>query len=72
LCYKPSQPSAQAPMQIQSFHEDCFLRVCENVFGKTENKFVGGRYYGKPILLVIENKKFANMSLFLLVKDFPK
>jgi hypothetical protein len=45
--------------------------ACENVFGKAENKFVGGRYWGRPILLIIENGKLANMSLDLLVKDFP-
>jgi hypothetical protein len=27
---------------------------------------------GRPVLLIIENEKFTNMSLFLLVKDFPK
>jgi hypothetical protein len=42
------------------------------VFGKVENKFVGGRYWGRPILLIIESGKFTNMSLLLPVKDFPK
>jgi hypothetical protein len=58
--------------KIQTFHEYRFLCYCESVFGKVEDKFVGGRCWGRPILLIIESGKFANMSLLLLVRDFPK
>jgi hypothetical protein len=58
--------------KIQTFHEYHFLCFCENVFRKVENKFVGRRYWGRPILLIIEDGKLTNMCLFLLVKDVPK
>jgi hypothetical protein len=58
--------------KIQTFHEDYLLRVCENMFGKIENKFLGGRCWGRKnsILLIIENGEITNMSIFVLVKYY--
>jgi hypothetical protein len=58
--------------KIQTFREYRFLCFCENVFGKVENKFVGGRCWGRPLLLIIESGKFTTVSLLLLVTYFPK
>jgi hypothetical protein len=58
--------------KMQTFLEDCFLRVCEIVFGKTENKFVGDWDWGRPIPLIIEKGTFTNIRMFFIAKDFSK
>lgn len=60
--------------KIQTLHKGCFLRVCENIFWKINDKFLRNWSWCRQdsILLITEQGELMYMKLFLIIKDISE